>query len=96
MKTSKTVEESLAHLHSISTTGEIRTLIATVMFANARGELSNDTLVAQAKGGDAIANLMGAEVKVARAQIELRDKGAHLGKIAHMGQMLIGNAPQGG
>jgi hypothetical protein len=42
-----------------------------------------------------MANMLNAEVKVVRAQIELRDKGAQLGSVQHLGQMLIGNAPQG-
>lgn len=48
-------------------------------------------MLAVAKGGDAMANMLSAEVKVVRAQIELRDKGGQLGNVAHLGQMLIGD-----
>jgi hypothetical protein len=95
MRTSRTIDESLGALTRVSTTGDVRLLIATVMMAKLRGELSDATMLAVAKGGDAMANMLSAEVKVVRAQTELRDKGGQLGNVAHLGQMLIGNAPQG-
>lgn len=95
MKISKTVEDSLGTLTRVNTTGDVRHLIATAMMAKLRGELSDAAMLAVAKGGDAMANMLSAEVNVVRAQIELRDKGGQLGNVAHLGQMLIGNAPQG-
>jgi hypothetical protein len=96
MKPSKTIEDSLGTLQRVNTTGDVRNLIATAMLAKLRGELSDEAMLAVAKGGDALANMLGAEVKVVRAQIELREKGGQLGSVAHLGQMLIGNseAPQ--
>lgn len=95
MRSSKTVDDSLGSLTRVNTTGDVRHLIATAMLAKLRGELSDEAMLAVAKGGDAMANMLSAEVKVVRAQIELRDKGGQLGNVAHLGQMLIGNAPQG-
>lgn len=36
------------------------------------------------------------EIKVAKTSIELREKGGQLGQVVHLGQLVIGNAPQGG
>jgi hypothetical protein len=95
LKTPNTVIEGLDKLQQVATSGDVRQIIATAMLAKLRGELSDSAMLAVAKGGDAMANMLGAEVKVVRAQIELRDKGGQLGNVAHLGQMLIGNAPQG-
>lgn len=44
-----------------------------------------------AKGLDSISNSLNAEIKVAKTTIELREKGAQLGNVVHLGQMVIGN-----
>jgi hypothetical protein len=44
-----------------------------------------------AKGLDSISNSLNAEIKVAKTAIELREKGADLGKVTHLGSMLIGH-----
>jgi hypothetical protein len=48
-----------------------------------------------AKGLDSISNSLNAEIKVARTAIELREKGGQLGQVVQLGQLVIGNAPQG-
>jgi hypothetical protein len=94
MKPSQTVTESLQDMSEVATQGDLRRIVANSLLALVRKEISATDLEAMAKGLDAISNSLNAEVKVAKTSIELREKGADLGKIVHLGQMLIGNAKQ--
>lgn len=96
MKTSKTIEDAFGDMSRLETTGDVRRLIATALMAKLRGELSDATMLSIAKGADSMANVLSSEVKAARAQVELRDKGASFGQVVHLGQMLIDKAPRGG
>lgn len=92
MKPSATVLDSLSDMGAVSTQGDLRRIVANSLLALARKEISATDVEAMAKGLDSISNSLNAEVKVARTQIDLREKGGELGKVTHLGRMLIGNA----
>ena len=96
MKTSNTLINSLADMSEVATQGDLRRIVANSMLALVRKELSATDLEALGKGLDSISNSLNAEVKVAKTSIELREKGADLGKVTHLGQLVIGNAARGG
>ncbi len=95
MKAAKTLVESLADVEQVATQGDLRRIVANSLLALARKEISATDVEAMAKGLDAISNSLNAEVKVAKTSIELREKGAQLGQVVQLGQLVIGNAPQG-
>lgn len=90
MKPSVATLQSLENMPEVRTNGDIRRIVSNAMLALVRKEISATDLEALAKGCDAISNSLNAEVKVARTAIELREKGADLGKVQHLGGMLIG------
>ncbi len=91
MKASKSLVESLSDIDAVRDTGTVRRIAGEMLLALARKEVSATDIEAAARLVAAQAAHMGAEVKVARAQIELREKGADLGKVAQMGKALIGS-----
>jgi len=93
MKASPTTLESLADMQQVATGGDLRRIVANSLLALARKEISATDVEAMAKGLDSISNSLTAEMKVAKTTIELREKGANLGRVVHLGSMLIGNAP---
>jgi hypothetical protein len=95
MKAAKTLIESLGSMGEVSTQGDLRRIVANSLLALARKEISATDVEAMAKGLDSISNSLNAEIKVARTSIELREKGGQLGQVVHLGQLVIGNAPQG-
>ena len=92
MKAANTLADSLGNLAEVTTQGDLRRIVANSLLALARKEISATDLEAMAKGLDSISNSLNAEIKVAKTAIELREKGANLGKVAHMGSMLIGRS----
>ena len=98
MKAAKTLIESLADIEQVSTQGDLRRIVANSLLALVRKEISATDVEALAKGLDSISNSLNAEIKVAKTTIELREKGAKLGSVVHLGQLVIGNdrtAPDG-
>lgn len=93
MKASQTTLESLADMQQVSTGGDLRRIVANSMLALARKEISATDVEAMAKGLDSISNSLTAEIKVAKTSVELREKGANLGRVVQLGAMLIGNTP---
>ena len=91
MNASQTLQESLGTLAEVTTQGDLRRIVANSLLALARKEISASDVEAMAKGLDSISNSLNAEIKVAKTAIELREKGANLGKVAHLGSLLIGN-----
>ena len=96
MKAAKTLVESLENMEQVATQGDLRRIVANSLLALARKEISATDVEAMAKGLDSISNSLNAEIKVATTTIELREKGAQLGSVVQLGQLVIGNAPQGG
>ncbi len=96
MKAAKTLTQSLENMEGVTTHGDLRRIVANSLLALARKEISATDVEAMAKGLDSISNSLNAEIKVAKTAIELREKGAQLGNVVQLGQLVIGNAPQGG
>lgn len=92
MKAAKTLVESLDGMEQVATAGDLRRIVANSMLALVRKEISATDVETLAKGLDSISNNLNAEIKVAKASIELREKGAQLGPMVHLGQMLIDSA----
>lgn len=92
MNPSKNTLDALSDITSVQTSGQIRRIGAQMLLALARKEVSATDIEAAAKMVAAQALHMAAEVKVARAAIELRERGADLGKVSEMGQLRIGPA----
>lgn len=90
MKASPTTIESLSDMTAVETKGDLRRIVANSLLALARKEISATDVEAMARGLDAISNSVNVEIKVARTRVELREKGASLGDVALLGQLLIG------
>lgn len=95
MRPSQNTLDSLSDINRVETAGDIRRIGAQMLLALARKEISATDLEAAAKMIDAQANSLNAEVKLAKAAIELRERGADLGKVVHIGRTLIGNPEKG-
>lgn len=78
-------------MRQVSTLGDVRRIIGNSLLALARKEISANDVMAMAKAVDSIANSINAEVSLARTRVDLRDKGAELGKLVQLGATLIGN-----
>ena len=94
MKPSPHTLEALQDIDQVRTAGDLRRIGAQMLLALARKEISATDLDAASKMIDAQAHSLEAEVKVAKAAIELRERGADLGKVVHLGQTLIGGEPK--
>jgi len=90
MKPSQTLE-CLSGMGEVTTSGDIRRIVANSLLALARKEMPASDVEAMAKGLDSISNSLNAEIKVARMAIELREKGASLGEVRSLGRMIISN-----
>lgn len=93
MNPSTRLIESIADMKQVNTQGDLRRIVGNSLLALARKEISATDVEAMAKGLDSISNSLNAEVKVAKTSIDLRERGADLGKVVHLGQLIIGNAP---
>ncbi len=96
MKAAKTLVESVADMEQVTTQGDLRRLVANSLLALARKEISATDVEAMAKGLDSISNSLNAEIKVAKTAIELREKGAQLGQVVQLGQLVVGSSPKAG
>lgn len=94
MKAAKTLVDSLENLSEVATQGDLRRIVANSLLALARKEISATDVEAMAKGLDSISNSLNAEIRIAKTKVELREKGAALGKISHLGNMTIGNSKE--
>lgn len=90
MKASQNTLESLSDIGAVSTTGDVRRIGAQMLLALARKEIPAADVEAAAKMMAAQAALLSTEVKIAKAAIELREKGGQLTKLATLGHMVIG------
>lgn len=96
MKPSNNTLDAVRDIERVETTGQVRRIGSQMLLALLRKEISAADVEAGAKMIAAVSMNMHTEVKLAMAAITLREKGAELAKVAHLGQTLIGNAPQGG
>ena len=90
MKPSENTLESLSDMKQVATLGDVRRIIGQSLLALARKEISATDVTAMAKAVDSIANSLNAEISLARTSCDLRQSGADLGKIVHIGQTMIG------
>ena len=90
MKPAQTLTDSLGNMAAVTTQGDLRRIVANSLLALARKEIPADDLTAMAKGLDSISNSLNAEIKVAKTAIEMRDRGGDLGRVTHLGTLLIG------
>ena len=93
MQASNTLIDSLGTLAAVTTTGDLRRIVANSMLALARKEISRSDVESMAKGLESISNSLLAEVKLAKLQIEMRTTGGQLGKVEEvpgLGQLSIG------
>lgn len=87
-----TMADSLADRKSVATTGDLRRIVANSLLALARKEINTSDMEAMAKGLDSVSNSLHAEIRVAKASVELRDKSASLGPVHPLGQLPLGNS----
>lgn len=92
MKPSANLVESLKHMNAVQTTGQVRLIASQMLLAIARKEVPATDAIAAAKLLSAISQSMDSEVKLHVASVMLRDKGAHIAKVASFGQTLIDGA----
>ena len=91
MKASKDLVEALGDIKAMNTGGQIRRVGAEMLLALARKEISASDLDAAAKMVAAQAMHLKAEIDVhVKAQI-LREKGADIGRLPSLGQLVIGD-----
>lgn len=91
MKASQNTLESLADIGVVSTTGDVRRIGAQMLLALARKEIPAADVEAAAKMMASQAALLATEIKIAKAAIELREKGGNLTKLTTLGRMVIGS-----
>lgn len=76
----------------LKTSGDIRRFLAQTMTKISSGDLSVDKGVAIAALAKEITSSMQVEVNVAKTKLSLLDIGADIGKITHMGKLIIEDA----
>lgn len=91
MNPSQNTLESLDDMRKVATLGDVRRVIGQSLLALARKEISATDLTAMAKAADSIANTLHAEISLAKTASQLRESGADIGRIVHIGQTLIGS-----
>ena len=74
---------------AISTTGDVRRLLAQTMSEIRTGDIPVQKAMAIAAVAKEITASMQTEVNIAKAKIALGDNGKALGQITHLGKMLI-------
>lgn len=85
-----TLVEAVADIRKVETTGQVRRIGSEMLLALARKQIPAADVEAGAKMMAAVSLSMHTEVKLALAAITIREKGAELAKVAHMGAALIG------
>lgn len=93
MKPSANTLSALENMQQVSTLGDVRRIIGNSLLALARKEISATDVVAMSKAVDSIANSLNAEISLARASMDLRERGGYLGEVVRMGTTLIGGDP---
>jgi hypothetical protein len=91
MKASPTLVDNIADIRRMDAAGAVRRVGAEMLLALARKEISASDVDAAAKMVAAQAMHMKAEIDIhVKAQM-LREKGAEIGKLPQLGQMVIGD-----
>ena len=79
MKPSATSLEAISDIKAVTSMGDLRRIVGNSLLALARKEISATDVIAMGKGLESISNSINAEIKLARAKIELRDTGGASG-----------------
>lgn len=95
MKPTMSTLDAVRDIERVETTGQVRRIGSQMLLALLRKEISATDVEAGAKMIAAVSMNMHTEVKLAIAAMTLRDKGAEIAKVAHLGQTLIGNSQAG-
>jgi hypothetical protein len=90
MKPTDTTLQAVSDIERVETTGQVRRIGSQMLLALLRKEISATDVEAGAKMIAAVSMSMHTEVKLAIAAMNLREKGADIAKVAHIGQTLIG------
>ena len=89
MRAAQTLVQSLSEVSEVTTSGDLRRIVANSLLALARKEISATDLEAMAKGLDSVSNSLNSEIKVAKTAMEMRAAGAHISDIVRLGQLVI-------
>jgi hypothetical protein len=89
MKETPKTLEALNDMVEVKTAGDFRRIAGQALLALLRKEISSEDAVAAAKLVDSAANSLNAEVKTAMSAITIRDRGGYIGKVAHLGQLIM-------
>lgn len=92
MKRTQQTLDAVKHIHRVETTGHVRLIGSEMLLGLYRGEIPANDVEAGARMIAAISLNMHTEIKLAIAADNLRQRGADLAKVAHMGSTLIGQA----
>lgn len=84
--------QNLSGITAMKTTGDARRVGCEMLLALARKEISATDVEAGAKMLASVSAMLHTEVKAHMVAAQLRKEGADIGKLAHIGQMLIGDS----
>lgn len=89
MKQKSPTLESLNDMVEVQTAGDFRRIAGQALLALLRKEISSEDAVAAAKLVDSMTNSLNAEVKTAMSALTIRDRGGYIGKVAHLGKLIV-------
>lgn len=89
MKPSETAVEALKNTPVIRTAGDARAVLSNVLLALVRKEISATDATAAVAVTDGMCNLLNAEIKAARLNIDMRRAAGEVVRATELGQMVI-------
>jgi len=95
VKPSTTLNDSLSTMEAVTTTGDLRRIVANAMLALTRKEISATDFLSLAKGLDAISASLQTEVNIAKTRQMMLQQGGALTRIpadVNLGQLTVGPA----
>lgn len=94
MKPSQTAVEALKNTPTIRTAGDARNVLSNVLLALVRKEISATDATAAVAVTDGMCNLLNAEIKAARLNIDMRKAAGKQVEVTQLGQMVIAGEHQ--
>lgn len=89
MKPSTTAVEALKNTPVVRTAGDARNVLSNVLLALVRKEISATDATAAVAVTDGMCNLLNAEIKAARLNIDMRKAAGKQVEMTQLGQMVI-------
>ncbi len=89
MKPSSTALEALKNTPVVRTAGDARSVLSNVLLALVRKEISATDAAAAVAVTDGMCNLLNAEIKATRLNIDMQKAAGSQVKMTELGQMLI-------